>query len=161
MRKITVTGLCVILAFSSAIVVLDLGEDFEVEAKEVVGDGINYIASAPFRINSDADFTTSPKVSGGNGTVWSPWIIEGWDINGTGVGYCIYIGNTTDRFEVRDCYLHEASGVGSWPYYDDAGIILVDVDNGLITNNNVTMNDGDGIYVYFYCEHNLTLFKNL
>ncbi|MBU4591335.1 MAG: hypothetical protein KKH41_02005 [Candidatus Thermoplasmatota archaeon] len=37
-----------------------------VEGKESVSAGVTYIVSAPFRINNNTDFATSPKVTGGN-----------------------------------------------------------------------------------------------
>ena len=81
-----------------------------------------YIPHDPFRINSDAEFVTMAGIEGwpGNGLPGNPYIIEGYDINGSGYTYCIYIGNTTVYFEVRDCYLHEASGDGSLPYFPKA-----------------------------------------
>ncbi|MBI5001693.1 MAG: right-handed parallel beta-helix repeat-containing protein [Euryarchaeota archaeon] len=100
---------------------------------------------APIRINSNADFDAVHGVTGGNGTQGNPWIIENWDINGSGYGYGIYIGNTTDYFVVRNNYLHEASGIGSWPYYSDSGLILYRVQNGSIVNNTASPNNTYGI----------------
>jgi hypothetical protein len=69
----------------------------------------------PIRINSNADFDTAHGVSGGNGSETNPWIIENLDINGTGPGYCLFIGNTTDHFIVRNCRLHDTNGPYSYP----------------------------------------------
>ncbi len=85
------------------------------------------IPHQPIRINSNADFTLANGVSGGNGSAIAPWIIENWDIDGTGYGYCIYIGNTTEFFEVRECYLHHASGAYNPPYYPNSGLSLSNV----------------------------------
>ena len=52
MKKIVAVWLCVLLILSSAIVVMDLGEN--AEGKVVVRDGITYITSAPIRIDSNA-----------------------------------------------------------------------------------------------------------
>ncbi|MCX8173453.1 MAG: right-handed parallel beta-helix repeat-containing protein [Thermoplasmata archaeon] len=89
---------------------------------------------APIRINSDADFTPGNGVAGGAGTLGDPYIIEGWLIDGTGYGYCIYIGNTTKDFVVRNCELHDASG-NSDMYYWNAGIALFNVTNATVSNN--------------------------
>ena len=116
-----------------------------------------YISHAPFRINSNAEFASMAGLEGwvGDGSPVNPYIIEGYDINGSGYGYCIYIGNTTVYFKVRDSYLHEASGVGSFPYYTDSGIIIYNVQNGIITNNNASKND-NGILLYFSSNNTIT-----
>ena len=73
-----------------------------------------YVPHLPIRINSNADFDQAHGLvnwATGNGTLSNPWIIEGWDINGTGYGYCIYVGNTTDHFEIKGCYLSDGRGL--------------------------------------------------
>jgi len=97
-----------------------------------------YTPHAPIRINSNADFDAAHGVvnwATGNGTQGNPWIIEGWDINGTGYGYCLYIGNTTEHFEIKYCNLHWPTGFFYVQYYDNANIYLHNVKNGLIRNN--------------------------
>jgi len=69
-----------------------------------------YMTRGPIRINGNENFTTANGVTGGNGTEIDPWLIEGWDISGLGFGYCIYIGNTTDHFVIRNCKIHDARG---------------------------------------------------
>ncbi len=106
------------------------------------------VPHAPIRINSNADFDEAHGVvnwATGDGTESNPWIIEGWDIDGTGHGYCIYIGNTTEYFIVRNCYLHEASGILEWPYYYDTGLIFYNVQNAVAENNNASSNNRFGI----------------
>ncbi|MEW5937475.1 MAG: NosD domain-containing protein [Candidatus Thermoplasmatota archaeon] len=117
----------------------------------------NYIASAPIRINSNSEFDAAHGVSAGNGTVWSPWIIENYDINGTGYGYCIYIGNTTDYFVVRNCSLHDASGVGSF-WAPDSGIFLYKSQNGTLENNTASSNTKHGIFIH--SSNNIILANN-
>ncbi len=112
----------------------------------------------PIRIDSNADFDEAHGVTGGNGTEANPWIIENYDINGSGYGYCIYIGNTTDYFAVRNCNLHEASGFSGSLFWPDAGLTLCVVDNGDISNNIIHMNGENGIYMLF--SDNNTLFNN-
>jgi len=109
-----------------------------------------YIPHLPIRINSNADFDEAHGVvnwATGNGTVWSPWIIEGWDINGTGYGYCIYIGNTTEYFDVKTCSLHNADGLYSAPYFQRSGLHLYNVQNGHLTDNQGFANPRYGIYL--------------
>ena len=143
MKRIVTLWLCVLLIVSSVVLVLSQGED--VEAKEVLSDEVVFNISTPFRINSNADFITSPKVTYGDGSIANPWIIENYDINGTGYGYCIYVGNTTDYFIIKDCYLHHASGYGSLYYRPDSGLVFYNVQNGILLNNSAFSNDWGGI----------------
>ena len=99
MRQYIVIWLCAVLVFSSMVLVID--QEDVVEAK-VVGEGeANYVVSTPFRIDSNADLAAHAN-GGGDGNEGNPWIIEGYEIDGTGYGHCIYIGNTTDYFVVKD-----------------------------------------------------------
>jgi parallel beta-helix repeat protein len=102
----------------------------------------------PIRINGNADFTAANGVVGGNGTAGNPWLIEGWDISGHGYGYCIYIGNTTEHFAIRNCDIHDARYNFAMYYYTESGIILHRVSNGTVAGNLVHSNDFDGIYLH-------------
>jgi hypothetical protein len=70
----------------------------------------SYVFNGPIRINSNADFNLAHGVKSGMGTPASPYIIENLAIDGTGAGYCIYIGNTTADFIVRNNQLINANG---------------------------------------------------
>ncbi len=109
-----------------------------------------YISHDPIRINSNFEFGSIAGSEGwvGDGSPGNPYIIEGYDINGSGYGYCIYIGNTTEHFVLRDSYLHEASGVTSYPYFFDTGIIMYSVQNGTITNNTAISNNKNGMLIH-------------
>ncbi len=89
---------------------------------------------APIRINSDVDLAA--EASAGNGTVWAPWVIENYEIDGSGAGYCLYIGNTTEYFEVRNCSLNNAGGISSWPdpYYVESAFTSSNIQNGMLMN---------------------------
>jgi ABC-type phosphate transport system substrate-binding protein len=56
-----------------------------------------YTVHGTIRIDGDTDFATQAGIEGwsGDGSETNPYIIENYDINGTGNGTCIYIGNTT------------------------------------------------------------------
>jgi len=102
-----------------------------------------FVPGVPLRINSDADFDEAHGVvnwATGDGSQGNPWIIEGLDIDGTGFGYCIYIGNTTDHFIVKDSNLRGASGVSSWPYFLDTAVTLINVGNCTLYNNTISNN---------------------
>ncbi|MCK4266527.1 MAG: right-handed parallel beta-helix repeat-containing protein, partial [Thermoplasmata archaeon] len=106
------------------------------------------VAHNPIRIDSDADFDEDHGVvnwATGDGSQGNPWIIENYSISGTGYGYCIYIGNTTDYFVVRNNYLHEADGFFFWPHYALSGMVLSNVENGMVANNRVLSNGYYGI----------------
>ena len=145
MMKITSALLAFVVVSASMMALVEMSAPNTVEGLAVPGEVVTYVPHAPIRIDSNADF---PGIaSSGNGSAGSPWIIENWDINGTGVGYCIYVGNTTDYFVVRECFLHDANGVDSFPYYPDTGLSLYNVQNSTIVNNTASSNNKYGIYL--------------
>jgi parallel beta-helix repeat protein len=105
-----------------------------------------YVASAPFRINSNAGFAASGKCSGGDGSLANPWIIENYEINATayatGYAYGIYVGNTTDHFIIRNCSIYNVYGWLSGPYYTGAAVMLYNIWEGTIEGN--VLNDTVG-----------------
>jgi parallel beta-helix repeat protein len=126
--------------------------DYDASIAVIENNGEVYTPHAPIRINSNADFDAAHGIvnwATGNGTVWNPWIIEGWDINGTGYGYCLFIGNTTNHFVVYNCYLHEASGGGRWwEYRKNNGLHFLNVINSRVDNNTISGCDRDGIALF-------------
>lgn len=129
-NKFIAACLCLILAFA-AMAVMDMRSS--VEGMGSAGNTVSYVISSPSRINSNADFPAYAN-GGGNGTAGNPWIIENYEIDGTGYGYCIYIGNTTEHFVVQNCLLHNASGVNDLNYYWNSGLTLYCSQNGEIVN---------------------------
>ena len=129
-NKLIAFGLCLILALAT-LAAMDLGSS--VEGKESAGNTVSYIIREPFRINSNADFPAYAN-GGGDGSAGNPWVIENYEIDGTGYGYCIYIGNTTEYFVVRDCLLHNASGINDLNFYWNSGLALYRAQNGEIAN---------------------------
>jgi|GEM_PF-1057396 len=134
-NKLFAAWLCLILTASTFVMIFDMGST--AEENDSGGKNVTLIASEPFRINSNADFATSQKVEWGDGSIGNPWIIENFEIDGTGHGYGIYIGNTTDYFVVRNCRLHNASGMGQTleNYYADSGLIIYEAPNGNFYDN--------------------------
>ena len=105
---------------------------------------------APIRIDSDADFDAAHGVvnwATGDGSAGNPWVIEGYEINGTGYGYCVYVGNTTDHFTVQDCLLRDSFGSGDPPYHPNSGLAFYNNTNGIAYNNTLTANVYYGIYM--------------
>ncbi len=106
---------------------------------------ISYTPNAVIRIDSNADISSQGWP--GSGLASDPWIIEGLEIDGTGMGYCIYIGNTTDAFVMNDNYLHDASGSPDDVHFNDSAVILYNVKNGQVSNNIIT-NSTHGIRLF-------------
>ncbi len=117
----------------------------------------NLTPHAPIRINSNADFDAAHGVTSGNGTEVNPWVIENYEINGMGYGYCINIGNTTDSFIVRGCYFHDAQGDWSYPYFIDGGLILNNVTGGAIVGNQVSLSTYG---LFLYNSNNISIINN-
>jgi parallel beta-helix repeat protein len=119
-------------------------------AQTAVVEESAYTPHAPIRINGNADFAAQAAAEGwpGDGSEGNPYVIEGHEIDGTGHGYCIYVGNTTVHFVVKGCYVHNASGHLYEEYFMDAGVYLWNVQNCSMENNIVSNNDGDGIRIF-------------
>jgi parallel beta-helix repeat protein len=107
---------------------------------------IGFTNHAPIRIENNSGFNASNGVTGGVGSANNPYIIDGWEIDGSGGGFCIYIGNTTDHFIVRNCSLHSADGRPN-TYYWNAGISIYNNTNGSVINNTCFNNNIYGIYL--------------
>ncbi len=71
----------------------------------------------------------------GTGTMNDPYIITNLYINGSGLGSCLTIRDTNKFFLIMNCCLFN-SGNGDF----NAGIKLINVNNGTITNNNCSSN---------------------
>jgi parallel beta-helix repeat protein len=86
----------------------------------------------------------------GNGTWANPYIIENitMDVGGTGSG--IVINNSRSvHFLIKGCTVFNA-GTGTY----QAGIKLENTSNVLLTNNNCSNNDENGILLYNFCDNN-------
>ena len=115
-----------------------------------------YTMHTPIRIDGNANFTSANGVVSGTGTQTDPYILENWEIDGSGYRYALYIGNTTAYFIVRNNYLRNASGVGSWPYYYNTGLILYNVQNGIVENNRFAGNSYVGTLLISTTASNIT-----
>jgi len=71
---------------------------------------ISYTSHAPISIPNNSQFTSANGVVRGNGTANNPYVIEGWDINATGIrDNAIEINAAIAYFEVRNCRLYGAN----------------------------------------------------
>lgn len=91
-----------------------------------------YVPRAPIVISGNADFTPANGVTGGSGTPSDPYVIEGWEIDGS-ANSGIEVWNTDAHFVIRNVYVHSS--------LIDA-IYFYDVRNGRVENSTVTGNDG-------------------
>ena len=140
-KKILAIGVLIFL-INGNLHFLGLSEE-KINEKHTLSES-QYTPHDPIRINGDTEFTKENGVVDGNGTAERPYIIEGWEIDGGGYGYCIYIGNTTCYFEIRNCKLYNTSI--KLPYAN-GGLILYNATNASILNNKVFNNEGFGIYL--------------
>ncbi len=97
------------------------------------------VPHAPISIDGDNAFALSDAVSGGNGSESDPYLIEGWDIDASSASSGILIQNTSARFIVRSCSIHDAG-------LYDAGILLLNCTDGLLMDN-TCLRDSYGIYL--------------
>ncbi len=124
--------------------------------------GVKYISRDSVIINNDAElrnFISSENLKG-SGTAWDPYIISGYDINGSAKNVGIYIGNTTLYFVIRDCYLHDATGYSTHIGY---GVNLYNVTNGSIAGN-VFDNNERSVYIgepYSKPSRNIVIWDNI
>ena len=108
-----------------------------------------YTTHPAIHINSDSDLITLKSSGGciGSGTGSDPYVIQGFEITGSG-GACIYIGNTTDYLVIGHNYLHD----------NIFGISLVSSSNVTISDNVCSNNSKNGIDLLF--SNNVTISKN-
>ena len=156
MKRVVIIFLVLALIVAGLANIMEAPE--KVEARETGYDSPDYTTTFPFRIDSDSYW----PVSGfsGDGSPGNPWIIQNYEIDGSGEGYCIYIGNTTEHFVIRDCLLRDTQGVRPYPFpmSSNYGIMLYNVENARIVNNTVTGNE-KGVDCLASCR-NITIENN-
>jgi len=123
---------------------------------------IAYVSHARIVILNDVDFASKAATNGwaGDGSASNPYIIQGYDIDGTGSQSAIAIGNTTVHFRVTGCYIHGAITSGVAIFNATAGIvdhstcssngwygIVVASPAGIILDNNTCSSNAFGIEI--------------
>ena len=101
----------------------------------------DYTPHNPISINGDTDFTEANGVTGGNGTIEDPYIIEGWEI--TAQDTAIDIAFTTAYFIIRNCSLK------------GGGVSFYAIDRGGI--DNIIMSENVNIGFYIEGSSNITI----
>jgi len=135
-----------ILLVASLPVASDEGERVKVDIVTAeVQARAEYTIHDPIDINGEADFKTQAEEEGweGAGTENEPYIIDGYEINGSDSKLCIRVNATSDHFIIRNCLLYDCHRGNQWwinSYYHPKGIgiELSSVDNGRIENNTIT-----------------------
>jgi parallel beta-helix repeat protein len=87
-----------------------------------------------------AHFKNAGKCTG-EGTYSDPYIIDGLEIDAEGSGSCILIKNSEVYFNIENCTLQNSGA--DW---NDAGIHLIQVENGYLINN-LIYNASNGIFL--------------
>ena len=111
----------------------DLGRDSMLDDDIV---SIQYDVHDPIFINGNEEFTSANGVTGGNGTVSDPYVIEGWAIETT-MNAGILIVNTDAHFTIRNCYIH---GSGTIDYNPGIELGWPSCTNGTVTGNTCSSN---------------------
>jgi len=123
-----------------------------------------YTSHPRISIDGDADFVAQATSEGwpGDGSAEDPYIVGGYDIDGSGYRTAVAIGNTTVHFEVRECYIHDSVQAGAHLYnvlngrvVDNSfvrnspnAVRLSGSDNVSVEENLLSENTGTGIYLY-------------
>ncbi|MFW9973179.1 MAG: NosD domain-containing protein, partial [Candidatus Odinarchaeota archaeon] len=91
----------------------------------------------------------------GNGTSNDPYLIKDLEIDGGGVGSCIFIENSNDYFMILNCSLTNAEDD---ILFEEAGIKLYNSSNGQLINN--TISNPDGVGIFLHISNDTTLIGN-
>ncbi|HEY3421455.1 MAG TPA: NosD domain-containing protein [Methanomassiliicoccales archaeon] len=104
----------------------------------VQASGPTYIPHSTIHIDNNNDLLSLRAAGGctGSGTANDPYVINGYDISGTG-GACIYVANITVRLVISNSYLHG----------NNYGIEVIRSNYVTVTNNNCSGNDPYGIWL--------------
>jgi len=139
MKRIFAIIIVLCLVFSGLITIIPMSPN--VDLKEINEASGSRASHAPIRINSDSEFSSMATSESwpGSGTLASPYVIQNYDINGSGKSWGIFIGNTTVYFTIQNCEVHHVTGRWDYPYQDCSGIALYNVDNGLIKSNSLSL----------------------
>ncbi len=137
-------------------VVGDLKNDNEPELKRA-----GYLNVLPFTINGNSGWETANSTYDwitGSGTWIDPYVIENISIDGDRIGDCIEILSSDVFFIINNSTFFNSGGGGSYPNYE-SGIKLSNAKNGILKNNNVSLNRGVGILLK--SSQNITISGNI
>jgi len=97
-------------------------------------------ADEPIKIDSEREFLSMASIEGwsGDGSIFHPYIISGYVIDGSGYLWGIYIGNVSVYFIIENCEVYgvKSSSAGS-KYHWGEGINLYNVTHGAVKSNRI------------------------
>jgi parallel beta-helix repeat protein len=107
-----------------------------------------YTSHSPFIINSDSEMSVMASAKGwsGSGTAGDPYIITGYEINGSGINYCIGVGNVSVHFEITDNLLYGAEREDSLDIWNGA-IAVTNCSNATVSWNSISSPGWIGCYL--------------
>jgi parallel beta-helix repeat protein len=112
---------------------------------------VQYKSHDPIHIDNDSQLNASNGVTGGNGTLATPYIIDEWDINASATTGII-IGNTSAHIVLRNCIVRDGGS------YANSGIMFYNVTNARIDSIEVRK-CSFAIYLNPGC-NNITVYNN-
>ena len=107
-------------------------------------DALLLTSSSVIRIDENADI--SSYASSGDGSSGTPYVIENLEINATGYGAGIFVGNTTSHLIIRNCLVYGAVNIES-AWAPGIDIYLRSVTNCVVENNTCNNAQSYGIRV--------------
>ncbi|MFX0022295.1 MAG: NosD domain-containing protein [Candidatus Hermodarchaeota archaeon] len=121
-----------------------------------VGEKLNLSdISGSIHINNNWSAAQAAGICTGEGTSTDPYLIEDLEVDGGGVGSCIFIENANDHFMILNCSFTNSEDDFLW---EEAGIKLVNSSNGKLINNTFSNPGGTGLF--FYLSNDTTLIGN-
>ena len=146
------------------------------ELYELRNSGLSYdieINDFPGSLTNWAWAATQPWFGGGSGTSGDPYIIEDETfMYSSGAGECLRIFNSRKHFIVRNCTIINSHPVWAGLYLDNVtngqfldndivfngyGIVYIDVNNTLISNNNISVYSEYGIWLLGDSDNNIII----
>ncbi|MFW9972890.1 MAG: right-handed parallel beta-helix repeat-containing protein, partial [Candidatus Odinarchaeota archaeon] len=103
--------------------------------------------SQPLIIDNNWNDLVNGGFCTGSGTYNDPYIIQNYIINGDGTASCIEIRNSNKFFKIFNCTLTNSQSF-VYPFTHHAGILLINVTNGMILEVESSFNRGNGISLY-------------
>jgi hypothetical protein len=138
----------IILVYMGTCIIPAIAQNIDEKAPQTICQGGYH---DPIYIGGNDQFTPENGVTGGNGTVNNPYLIENWVFIAVGSGEAIHIVNTDAYFIIRNCTIRgfqdgiffsrvvnggiEETTIETTTAWDETGIILVNSMNIAITDN--------------------------
>ncbi|MBE3140766.1 MAG: hypothetical protein IMZ53_09310, partial [Thermoplasmata archaeon] len=140
----------IILFFVGTCIIPAIAQNIDEKVPQTICRGGDH---DPIHIDGNDQFTPENGVTGGDGTINNPYLIENWVFIAVGSGQAISIWNTDAYFIIRNCtirgfqdgiwFIRVANGgieettIETTPAWDETGIIIVNSQNIKITDNTI------------------------